>query len=1155
MEKYICIHGHFYQPPRENPWLQAIEPQDSAYPYHDWNERITAECYASNAKSRILNESNQVVKIVNNYSKISFNFGPTLLSWLEKKFPEVYQAILQADLESQQRLEGHGNAIAQAYHHSILPLCNSRDKYTQIAWGIRDFIYRFNRMPRGLWLPETAVDLESLSIMAEFGIQFTILSQRQAKRLRKIGAAQWQEVYDGQIDPTMPYVLQLPNGRSINLFFYDGGIAQAVAFSTLLNQGENFSDRLVHVFNETANRPQLAHIATDGETYGHHYPNGNMALTYALDFIENKQFAKIANYSYFLEHAPPIFEVEIFENTSWSCCHGIERWKSACGCNSSKQPEWQQHWRAPLRLAFDWLRDTLSPIFEDKGSYFFHNPWAARNEYIDVLTRRSPQALHEFFEKNATKALSDNESRRAIDLLEMQRYAMMMYTSCGWFFDELSGLETVQVISYAARTVQLAENFLAHSSLEKQFIEKLAEAKSNLKHIQDGRVLYKKIIKKAKNQSYFPDAGRVNGRQRLIIEQVWPELDSGRFAIKRCLHDTVVVTATIFSDGHDEIGAALQFRHTDNADWETVQLNPIGNDCWRAAFTVDQIGEYTYTLRAWVDYFKSWQHNLLGWIEAKQNISQALLSGVELIMDARKSASLADSKRLQFFAEALQNADSESARQLATDVELVALMAHYIDIEHATFYEKPLKITVDRPLARFSSWYEIFPRSLGANQQHGSFQDLINHLPYIANMGFDVLYLPPIHPIGKAYRKGKNNAPIAEPAEPGSPWGIGSAEGGHTAIHPQLGSMADFQQLLIKAKEHRLEIALDLALQCSPDHPYVTEHPQWFKKRPDGSIQYAENPPKKYQDIYPLHFQSEQWQSLWEECLNIVLFWIKQGIKIFRVDNPHTKPFTLWEWLINTVKANYPEVIFLSEAFTRPQVMAYLSKLGFSQSYTYFTWRNSKAEIIEYLTELTQTPLKEYFRPNFWPNTPDILPKYLQQSGRNGFIIRFILAATLSSNYGIYGPAFELCDNLPIEPGSEEYLNSDKYEIKNWNLADSTNLNKLISQVNTIRRENNCLQDNFSLRFLQIDNDQLIAYSKFSLENSLIIIVNLDPNYTQSGWLSLPLALYGINDNDPYFMRDLLSGEKYSWIGPRNYIELNPSKCPAHIFKLIKIKN
>ena len=652
----------------------------------------------------------------------------------------------------------------------------------------------------------------------------------------------------------MPYILKLPHGRSITIFFYDGGIAQAVAFSTLLNQGENFSDRLVHIFNESTKRPQLAHIATDGETYGHHYPHGNIALTYALDFIENQQFAKISNYSYFLEKSPPTHEVQILENTSWSCVHGLERWKSACGCNSSKQPEWQQHWRTPLRQAFDWLRDTLSPIYEDKGSYFFKNPWSARNDYIDVLTRRSSRALHEFFDKHTSRSLSQAEQRQAIDLLEMQRYAMMMYTSCGWFFDELSGLETAQVISYAARTVQLAENFLAQSTIEKQLMEKLSAAKSNLKNIQDGRVLYEKIIKNAKIQNYSADTTLINGRQRLRIEQIWPELDNGRFAIKRCVGDRVTVEATVFSDGHDEIGASLQFRHSDSSEWQTTNLKPIGNDRWQAEFTVDQIGEYIYTLRAWIDYFTSWQHNLLSWITAKQNISLALSSGIELILNAKKQASIADSKRLQFFVEALHKADGEQARQLATDPELVSLMAIYADMEHATYYEKQLKITVDRPLARFSSWYEIFPRSLGSALQPGSFQDLIKHLPYIAEMGFDVLYLPPIHPIGKAFRKGKNNSPIAEPTEPGSPWGIGSAEGGHTAIHPQLGTLADFQQLLAQAQQHHLEIALDLALQCSPDHPYVTEHPQWFKQRPDGSIQYAENPPKKYQVSIPCTF-------------------------------------------------------------------------------------------------------------------------------------------------------------------------------------------------------------------------------------------------------------------------------------------------------------
>jgi len=494
MEKYVCIHGHFYQPPRENPWLEAIEQQDSAYPYHDWNERITEECYASNAAARILNEKKQIIKIVNNYAKISFNFGPTLLSWLAEKFPGVYQAILQADQESQKRLEGHGNAISQSYNHSILPLCNSQDKYTQIYWGIYDFKYRFKRDPEALWMPETAVDLESLSIMADQGIKFTILAQRQAKQFRKIGSEAWQNVNEGQIDPSMPYLLHLPKGRSIVIFFYDGALSQQVAFSSILNKGENFADQLMNIFSDKRNHPQLANIATDGETYGHHHAHGDMALAYALDYIEKNNLAKISNYSQFLSMYPPTHEVEIIDNSSWSCIHGIERWRSACGCNTGGQKGWNQNWRAPLRQALDWLRDNLIPVYEEKGQNFFNDPWKARNNYIEVILDRSPESLKNFFDKNARHPLNDLEQQSALCLLEMQRQAMLMYTSCGWFFDELSGIETVQVINYAARAIQLSEKFF-DNALEKQFIEKLTLAKSNVKNLGDGGNIYEKLIK------------------------------------------------------------------------------------------------------------------------------------------------------------------------------------------------------------------------------------------------------------------------------------------------------------------------------------------------------------------------------------------------------------------------------------------------------------------------------------------------------------------------------------------------------------------------------------------------------------------------------------------------------------------------------------
>jgi len=483
----------------------------------------------------------------------------------------------------------------------------------------------------------------------------------------------------------------------------------------------------------------------------------------------------------------------------------------------------------------------------------------------------------------------------------------------------------------------------------------------------------------------------------------------------------------------------------------------------------------------------------------------------------------------------------------------------------ATTYPKELAVVVDREKARFSAWYETFPRSCAKKtpvaEQHreasesgrcATFRECESRLPYIASMGFDVLYLPPIHPIGHAHRKGKNNRAYAGPDDPGSPWGIGSEEGGHKAIHPQLGTLEDFRRFVSKAREHGMEVALDISFQCSPDHPYVKEHPEWFRHRPDGTIQYAENPPKKYQDIYPFAFETEHWRELWEELKGIVLFWVEQGVHIFRVDNPHTKPMRFWEWLIGEVKEKYPDVIFLSEAFTRPKVMYNLAKLGFTQSYTYFAWRNTKWELTQYFTELTQTDLREYFRPNLWPNTPDILTEYLQTGGRPAFMARLVLAATLGASYGIYGPAFELWEHTPRERGSEEYLDSEKYEIKHWDLSRPDSLKDLIARVNRTRKENPALQSDWSLRFHPVDNDQLICYSKNSddLSNIVLVVVNLNPFYTHSGWVQLPLEKLGVDPQVPYQMHDLLSDARYIWKGPRNYVELNPSIVPAHIFRL-----
>ena len=494
--RYVCVHGHFYQPPRENPSLEAIELQDSAYPYHDWNERITAECYAPNATSRILDNEQRIIKLVNNYGMISFNFGPTLLSWLEDKAPRVYAALQEADKLSSHKFGGHGSGVAQAYNHMILPLANRRDKVTQVKWGIADFEHRFKRRPEGMWMPETAVNTETLEVLAENGILYTIMAPRQAKRVRRKGGRSWKDVSGDRIDPSRAYLVNLPSKKTISVFFYDGPISQGVAFEGLLNDGKRFADRLISGFSDTRTWPQLSHIATDGESYGHHHRFGEMALTYALQRIENEKLAELTNYGQFLERYPADHFVEIVENSSWSCVHGVERWRSNCGCNSGGHPGWNQEWRAPLRAALDWLRDKVNPLFEEKASPLLKNPWDARDEYIQVILNRSDASVEAFFSKHATHPLSLEEQVAALKLLEMQRHAMLMYTSCGWFFDELSGLETVQVIHYAGRVVEMAKAFIG-AEIEPEFLEHLRQAKSNLPEHGDGAQIYEKWVKPA----------------------------------------------------------------------------------------------------------------------------------------------------------------------------------------------------------------------------------------------------------------------------------------------------------------------------------------------------------------------------------------------------------------------------------------------------------------------------------------------------------------------------------------------------------------------------------------------------------------------------------------------------------------------------------
>ena len=497
MERYICIHGHFYQPPRENPWLEAVEIEESAHPHHDWNEKITSECYAPNVFSRILDEKERIVKITNNYAKISFDFGPTLLPWLKENATDVYQHIVEADRQSQKIFSGHGSALAQAYNHIIMPLANRQDKYTQIAWGIKDFYYHFQRDPEGMWLPETAVDLETLDIMAELGIKFTILAPHQIKRVRKIGERVWKDVSGGQIDTTRTYLLQLPSGRKISLFIYNAAVSKSVAFERLLESGVNFKNSLVGAFSKNISETQLVHIATDGETYGHHHRFGDMALAFALDYIESNKLAKITNYGEFLEKHPPVYEVEILENTSWSCSHGVERWRENCGCNTGVHPDWNQAWRTPLREALDWLRDSLIPLYERKASERLQDPWEARNGYIEVILDRSSENVNRFLGKHSLHQLSQAEKITALKLLEMQRQALLMYTSCGWFFDDISGIEAVQNLRYAARGTQLAEQ-LGGQSFEAEFVKKLQKAKSNLARYREGAFIYEEKVKPAR---------------------------------------------------------------------------------------------------------------------------------------------------------------------------------------------------------------------------------------------------------------------------------------------------------------------------------------------------------------------------------------------------------------------------------------------------------------------------------------------------------------------------------------------------------------------------------------------------------------------------------------------------------------------------------
>ena len=655
---------------------------------------------------------------------------------------------------------------------------------------------------------------------------------------------------------------------------------------------------------------------------------------------------------------------------------------------------------------------------------------------------------------------------------------------------------------------------------------------------------------------------------RVVIENIAPQIDCGRFQTKRVLGETVQVEADVFADGHDSVAANLLYRHENASEWQVVPMASLGNDRWRARFVVKLLGRYLYAVSAWVDHMESWRHGLLKKAEVEQDTELDLQQGAALASAIARRAPDTDARRLQEWAHAIADSgrDREERVALAQSQGLQELARRYPDPDIVLECE-PLSIHVDRERARYSSWYEMFPRSASDDpKKHGTFADVEKLLSYVASMGFDVLYLPPIHPIGATERKGPNNRTSAQPGDPGSPWAIGSRDGGHKGIHSELGTLEQFRHLLACAGELGIEIALDLAFQSTPDHPYVREHPEWFLKRPDGSIQYAENPPKRYQDIYPFYFETEQWNTLWNELKSVVDYWIAAGVRIFRVDNPHTKPFAFWEWLIAEVQRAHPDVIFLAEAFTRPKVMYRLAKLGFTQSYNYFPWRNAKRELIEYFSELSRPPVSDFFRANLWPNTPDILTEYLQFGGRAAFMVRLVLAATLGASYGIYGPAFELMENRPREPGSEDYLDSEKYQARVWDRDRADSLQELIARVNRIRRDNAPLQSDRGLKFHDLDNENLIAYSKSSLRelpggsangsettavgDSVLVIANLDPHHTQSGWLQLDLAALGLPKEGSFQVHDLLSGARFLWRGLRNYVALDPAHSPAHIFRI-----
>ena len=635
------------------------------------------------------------------------------------------------------------------------------------------------------------------------------------------------------------------------------------------------------------------------------------------------------------------------------------------------------------------------------------------------------------------------------------------------------------------------------------------------------------------------------GRCRVVALAVRPEIDGGRYPVKRVVGDLLAVEADLIADGHDVLRARLLYRHETERAWHEVELAPAGNDAWTASIALTQLGRYRYTVVGWVDAFATWRRGLERKFAAGQDVSLELREGALLVAAARARGTdpALDDRKL------IDEAPLPDRVAYATGPELVEAMARVPDRQHETRYRRELEVVVEPVLAACSAWYELFPRSTGPAGTHGTFRDAETRLDYVAELGFDVIYLPPIHPIGHAFRKGPDNTPTARPDDPGSPWAIGAAEGGHTSIHPALGTLADFEHFRAAAARRGIALALDIAFQASPDHPWVQAHPTWFKQRPDGTIQYAENPPKKYQDVYPFDFETEEWEALWQALRDVIETWCERGVRVFRVDNPHTKPIPFWEWCIANVQARYPDAIFLAEAFTRPKLTYALAKSGFSQSYTYFTWRTTKVELTEYLEQLVGTELIEVFRPNFWPTTPDIFPEHLAHGGRGAFVSRLVLAATLAANYGIYGPSYELMEAVP-RAGTEELARNEKYQLRTWDLERPESLRHVIARVNQIRRAHPALRDLRSLRFHRTDNDLMIAYSKRAGADVILVVVNLDPHHTHGTWLELTLDELGIPADQTFQVHDQLGDARYTWHGPRNYVELAPQLMPAHIFTI-----